>query len=486
MKTKKAELGKNDMSDLSNDNTIIIDKGIETFSKPVWGENNNINPIISEFLTTIDDDYKLYPHIIDSLKAQFKMHIKRNIIPEYEGKQLVDALDKVQKELVGDELNPKSAASIYDLIASRISDIAPEAYRWYSVARAQSCQTVGDLKIWVRNAIDILDVSFQRLQSRLIDRAEDTVKTIFPATSNSMLYQPTSLGHHLLAYVEMFGRDRSRLKGARIRLNESPFASGELVGSSFNVNREMVARLLSFDRAMQNSVDAVSSRDFIIEFLSIISNSFVNISRLADEMISWHSSSNNYISFDSTVVEQSSILPYKRDQLALEAIRSKATKSFGALMSVLSMCKGLSLENSRDYEEMIEPVFNSFRDLSGSIGSLELIVGNFAVNRKVMKEAASKDFSTAQDLVDWIVQKSKVNLVEAQSRARNIIDYAIEKGKKLSLLEISEIQQFEPSADDDIYSVLIPSRAIIARRSGNGSNPVQIRKSIRAAKRKYL
>ncbi len=486
MALKKIKLPEStDVKALSNDNTTL-DGNLESFSKAIWGENQNSNPIVADFLSTIDGDYKLYPHTIESLKAQFKMHIKREVIPEYEGKQLIDALDKVHRELAESKLDVKSFHSIYELIADRISEIAPEAYRWYSVARSQSSQTAGDLKLWVRNAIDILDSSLQQLQSKLINRSEDTVKTIFPANSNSQLYQPTSFGHHLLAYVEMFGRDRARFKDARTRLNESPYASGEIVGNSFNLNREMVARILSFDRAMQNSVDAVSSRDFIIEFLSATSNSFVNLSRLAGEMISWHSSRNNYINFDSSLVEQSLILPYKRDQLALESIRSKASKSIGSLMSVLSMSKDLPLEHSRDYEEMLEVALTSFADLSGSLNTMALMVSSFTLNRKTMKEAASKNFSTAQDLVDWIVQKSNVNLIEAQTRARNIIDYAIEKGKKLSLLELAELKKFEPAADEDIYSVLIPSRAIIARRSGNGSNPVQIRKSIRAARRKYL
>lgn len=484
---KKVKLKKlADVNTLSNDNSTLAIKSGENLPQAVWSQNSTLNATVADYVSTIGNDYQLYPYAIDSLRAQFKMHIKREIIPEYEGKQLVEALTKLEKELADTKSFSNYSGSIYDLIEGRIAEIAPKAYEWYSVARSQTAQNAGDMRLWVRGAVDVLDLSLQKLQSNLIEKSEDTVKTIFPANSSSQLYQPSSFGHHLLAFIEMFGRDRDRLKDARERLNESPFGSGEIVGNSFNLNREMVARTLSFDRAMQNSIDAICSRDFVVEFLSVIANSFVNVSRLAGEMISWHSSRNNYIKFDSSLVIQSSILPYKRDQVALEAVRAKASKAMGALMTVLSMSKDLPLEASADYKEMMDVTFNAFKDLRSSISVLSLMVSSLTLNRKAMKEAACKNFSTAQDLADWIVQKSKVSIGEAKARTRNIIDYAIEKDKKLSLLELDEIKKFEPQADEDIYSVLIPSRAIISRRSGNGSNPVQIRKALRAAKRKYL
>lgn len=466
-------------------NESLSAKSGEKFLKAMWNDNNNLNPVVTNFLSTIEADYQLYPSIIESLKAQFKMHLKRQIIPEHEGKQIIEALDKVHKELADSKIQSKEAGTIYNLIENRISEIAPEAYFWFATGRSQSSQVIGDLKIWIRNSIDSLESSVQNMQSKLIDRAEDSVKTIFPANSHAQLSQPTSFGHHLLAFVEMFGRDRLRLKDARARMNESPYASGEMTGSSFNLNREMVARTLSFDRTCQNSLDAICSTDFIIEFLSHSANLAINISRLTSEMISWHSSSNNYISFNSSFVEQSPILPYKRDQLTLESIRAKTSRVIGHLTSTLVICKDLELEPNRDMIEMFEIITNSFKDLNSSIEVLSIIISTFTINRKVMKEAASKNFSTAQDLADWIVQKTKVNPVQARIKARAIIEYAIEKGKKLSLLELNEIKKIEPQADDNIYSVLIPSRTLIVRRSGNGSNPVQIRKSIRSLKRRY-
>ncbi|MDF3047987.1 MAG: argininosuccinate lyase [Candidatus Midichloriaceae bacterium] len=489
MAFKKVKLKKiEDLTALSNDNSTLSFKEKDEFLNGFSPENENaaLDPKVFSYISTLGEDHVLFPHAIESLKAQFKMHIKRNIIPELEGKQLIEALNKINKELIGQKTLNASNVSIYEFIAQKVKQMAPEAYKWYFIARSESAQTAGDVRLWVRNAVDVLDSSLQKLQSTLLDKSEETVKTIFPANANSQLYQPTSFGHHLLAFVEMFGRDRARFKDARDRINKSPFGSGEIVGNSFNINRDMVAKSLSFDSSMSNSVDAICSKDFLIEFVSSIATAFTTISRLAGEMISWHSTRNRFINFDSSIVVHSSVLPYKRDQLALESMRAKASKSFGSLMSLLSIVKDLPLEYSEDYKQMMEPAFSTFKDFNDSLEVMAMMVSNFTINRKIMKEASCKHFSTAQDLVDWIVQKSQITPDEASKRARDIINYAIEKDKKLSLLEIDEIRKFEPLADDDIYSVLIPSRAIISRRSGNGSNHVQIKKSIRAAKRAYL
>jgi argininosuccinate lyase len=489
MAFKKVKLKKiEDLTSLSNDNSTLSFEEKDEFLNGFSLENENaaLDPKVLSYISTLSDDYILYPHAIESLKAQFKMHVKRNIIPELEGKQLIEVLNKIHKELIGQKTPYTNGRSIYELIAQKVKQMAPEAYKWYFIARSESSQNAGDMKLWVRNAIDVLDSSLQKLQSNLLDKSEETVKTIFPANANSQLYQPSSFGHHLMAFVEMLGRDRSRFKDTRDRLNKSPFGSGEIVGNSFNINRDMVAKALSFDESASNSVDAICSKDFLIEFAASIANTFTTISRLAGEMISWHSTRNRFINFDSSIVLYSSVLPYKRDQLSLESTRAKASKAFGSLMTLLSMCKDLPLEYSEDYKQMMEPTFAAFKDLNESLEIMAMMVSNFTINRKIMKEASCKHFSTAQDLVDWIVQKSQITPDEASKRAKNIINYAIEKDKKLSLLELDEIRKFEPLADDDIYSVLIPSRAIISRRSGNGSNHVQIKKSIRAAKRMYL
>jgi argininosuccinate lyase len=289
-----------------------------------------------------------------------------------------------------------------------------------------------------------------------------------------------------MAYVEMFARDRSRVKDGRKRMNESPFASGELVGNAFNLSREMVGRILGFDKACSNSIDAINDRDYVFDFLAFVSSCAVHLSRLAEELIYWHNTNNNYIAFSNAFVSQSQVLPYRRDPEVLGGIRGKAAKAIGSLTSSLSAIKNLKLAYANDYNELCEPVIDSYDSLLNSLNAMAALIADFTINRKQMKEAASSNFSTAIDLVDWLIQNAGLTPNKAQDKSRQIIEYAINKGKKLSLLEIEELKAIEPKITDDVYSVLIPSRAMISRRSGNGSNPVQIRKAIRAARRNYL
>jgi argininosuccinate lyase len=282
------------------------------------------------------------------------------------------------------------------------------------------------------------------------------------------------------------GRDRSRIADARVRMNESPYSSGDISGTSFNYNIEMPARILGFSKASNNSVDAICSRDYAIEFLAIAANSIITLSRLSGEMIDWHSTSRKFIEFSNAFVEQSEVLPYKRDPEALEMIRAKSAKVCGGLSTVMMIVKGLPMEYSGDYREISEPVISSYDNLLNCLNTMSAMVADFTTNRKKMKEAASQEFSTTIDLVEWLLQNVTPSQSEAQRISREIVEYAITKGKKLSLLELTELKKIEPKINNDVYSALIPSRAMIGRRSGNGSNPVQIRKAIRAARREYL
>jgi argininosuccinate lyase len=481
MALKKVQL-KQDIGTIEPKNLVNEEK----LALASWAENENFNPTIESYTSTLADDYVLYPHVVDSLKAQFKMHIKRSIIPLEDGKQLIDALDKVQKELLGRKLNVGDYNSIYSLISARVSEIAPEAYQWYEVGRGAYGQVAGDLRLWTRDSIDVLEASIKDLQARLIEQCEGTVKTIYPAHSHSQLLQPSSLGHQLFAYVELLGRDRERLRDARVRVNAASYVSGDMLGTSLEVSREMVAKALDFDGVMVNAVDAVCSRDFAVEFMSAVSGAFLSLSQLAEQMITWHSSSCNYIKFASGLTEQDQVMPYKRNQIALEMMRAKSSKVVGNMMSVYTMMQSLPMQPSADLSCLLRPMREAADELKEALHTMSVLISGMSFNRKVMKEAASKNFSTAKDLVVWVMRKTGCTMSDANVKVRKIIDYAIEKGSKLSLLELGELQKFEPMIDEDIYSVLIPSRAMISRRSGGGSNPVQIRKALRHARRKYL
>lgn len=473
----------------SNDNIVLPVTQTEIMAVPLWGGHfsANNNELMQKHTTTINIDRRVYAAAIESTKATMRMHIKREIIPANEGRQLIDALDKVKREFADGSFELKSGArDIYDNIDRRISEIAPEAYLWFNVARTKSSQVAGDHKLWTRDAVDSMDSSLQNLLAALIDKAEENVKTIFPGNAHNQLTQPISFGHHLVAYIEMFKRDRERIKDARKRLNVSAYTSGEIAGSSYHLNREMVARILGCDSACTNSIEAINSRDYMVEFLAIASNTATHLSRLANEMINWHSTQKQYISFSNAFVTQSQIVPYRRDPEGLEMIRGRASKVYSALFNILSTLKDLPLEFCNDYICIAEDLFNAYDILLNNINAMATLVADFTVNRKQMKEAAVGNFSTAIDLADWLVRNTNSNFEQAQEQTRRLIEYAISKDTKLSLLELSEIKKIISKATDEIYSVLIPSRAIIARRSGNGSSPVQIRKNIRRLRRECL
>lgn len=472
----------------SNDNDVLSSIASEALAAPLWGGhfNNGVNKLTQKLTSTLSYDKRYYSVAIESIKAQMRMHIKRGVLPEAEGRAIIEVLDKFKKEIADGKFTFDEGKDIYECIYNKLKKTNDKASQWVNVARSNSNQVAGDIKLWIRDAYDTLDSSIQNLQAALIDKAEENVKTLFPGESNNQLTQPISFGHFLMAFVEMFGRDRSRIRDGRKRMNESPFVSGEMAGSSFNVSREMVARSLGFDKACSNSIDAIASRDFVVEFLSFAAISSTHLSRLAEEMLRCHNSQNNYISFSNEFVNQSQLIPYKRDPEAIEMIRGKAGKIYGALVCVLSILKAMPMQFSSELKDISESVFESYDTLLNAINTMAALVADFKINRKQMKEAASHSYSTAVDLVDWLIQNIGYTPDKAQEKSRQIIEYAINKGKKLSLLDIKELKAIEPNIVDHVYSVLIPSRALISRRSGNGSNPVQIRKAIRAARRNYL
>jgi argininosuccinate lyase len=473
----------------SNDNISSSVSQIEAMAAPLWGGHfkKGANEFTQKLTSSLSYDIRFYAVAIESIKAQTKMHIKRQIIQEVHGKAIIELLDKAKKEITDGKFSFNDGSkSIYEVIFNYVKSNNPDAADWLSVSRSETYQISGDLRLWIRDAMDTLDSALQNLQAALIDKAEENVKTIFPGNVHNQLTQPVSFGLHLMAYGEAFGRDRSRIKDARKRLNESPFASGEIAGNSFNTSREMVARILGFDKTCSNAIDAINNRDFVIEYQAFCSICAVNISRLSEEMIQWHSSQLNYVSFSNDFVNQSQITPYRRDPEAIEMIRAKIGKVYGNLVHVLTILKSLPFEFTSDLKGLAEPVFESYDTMLNCINALSALIADLKINRKQMKEAATHSFSTAIDLVDWLIQTIHLSPKKAEAISRKIIEYAVEKGKKLSLLELKELQTIEPKITDDIYSVLIPSRAIIRRRSGNGSNPVQIRKAIRAARRNYL
>ncbi len=473
----------------SNENLTSSIFKVEGAVNPLWGGffNNSTNELTRKMLRSLPTDKRLYAVAIESTKAQLRMHIKREIISDAEGKKLIEGLDTVKKEISEGKFTfDVTQNDIYDNIEKRLTELCGSAVESLYIARSKNDQITGDLKLWVRDAYDSLDSALQNLQAALIDKAEENVKTLMPGYTHMQVEQPISLGHQLIAYVEMLGRDRGRTKDARARLNTSPYGSNALAGSAFHINREMVARILGFDKAATNSIDSVTDRDYVVEFLSFASICAMHLSRIAEDMLFWHSPNNNFISFSNEFVVQSAITPFKREPKIIELVRGRTGKIYGALVNMLTTLKGLSVSFSDDLQEAAEPAFEAYDTLLNNINIMAALTADFIVNRKEMKEAAQYGYSTAPDLVNWLIINTGMKPKKAINTTQKIVNLAIQKDSKLSLLELAELQAIEPKINDDIYSVLIASRAVISRRSTAGTNPVQVRKAIRSTRRRYL
>lgn len=474
----------------SNDNISSALSKMEGGMKPLWGGffNNSTNALTQKMLSTIKVDKRLYAIAIESTKAIMRMHIKRSIITTEVGTKLLEGLDTIRKEIAeGNFKIDSDVCDVYDAIEKKLSQLVGENVDFLYTARSKNDQIAGDLKLWIRDAYDGLDAVLQNLQAAIIYKAEENVKTWFPGYTHMQAEQPISLAHQLLAYVEMIGRDRSRIKDARARLNShSPYGSHNLGGSEFHLNLGMVARALDFDKASLNSIDAVSDRDYVVEFAANASISAMHLSRIAEDLLFWQSPNNNFISFSNAFVEQNPMTPYKRDPKIIELVRGKTGKVYGSLVSVLTTLKGLPVSFSRDLQEVAEPIFESYDALFNSVNVMAALVTDFIINRKEMKEAAQYGFSTCTDVMNWLMIHAKATPKQAVVLTKKIIDLAVSKDTKLSLLELEELQAIHPKINNEIYRVLIASRAVISRRTTGGTNPVQSRKVIRSAKRRYL
>lgn len=470
----------------TNDNDLGQDS--EGLNTPQWNFYSNTvrNAHVKNVSRSINYDFRVIAKALESLASQVKMHAKRGIIPEKHNKELSKALQKIQKNVSNGDLDLSSASSVYDYIKDRINDMCPEASEWFNYVLSRPSQVAGDTAGLIRDNLDVVDAALLNMQSTLIERAEENVKTIFPTRSNNQLTQPTSFALHIMSYVEAFNRDRKRLENCKANNNSSPYCSGESSGTLQNINRDMVARNLGFIAANPNSINAINSYDSTLEFCTTLSIIAVNISRFANELSQWSSPSHRYITFSDEISQPHGVLPFHRENRAPELIIAEASNAHGAMNSAIDLLHAKPLAFTDSYNRLVEFITSAHDSVVRSINALNAMVADFSVNKKVTKEAASREYSTSIDLMNWLMKNLSLSPNEAKQMTQQILEYSINKGKKLSLLELSELKSFHKGITNEIYSCLIPSRAIISRRSGNGSNPVQIRKAIRAARRNYL
>jgi argininosuccinate lyase len=454
-------------------------------SNKMWGGRFASGPgaVMEEINASIDFDKALYRQDIAASKAHAEMLGKQGIITADDAKKIAHGLDTILSEMTSGKFSFKRALEdIHMNVEGRLGELIGEAAGRLHTARSRNDQVATDFRLWVRDTIDVLDGAFAGLQRALAEKALAHAGTVMPGLTHMQTAQPVTFGHHLLAYVEMAARDRGRFADARRRLNESPLGCGALAGTSFDLDRDMTAKALGFDRPAANSLDAVSDRDFVMEALAAASIAAVHLSRLAEEIVTWTSPLTGLMLLSDKFTTGSSMMPQKRNPDAAELVRAKTGRVIGALTALLVVMKGLPLAYAKDMQEDKEGAMDAFAALSLSLAAMTGMVADLEPDVSRMKKAAGEGYATATDLADWLVRALKIPFRDAHHLSGRIVAKAAEAGTPLHRLPLATMREVEPRITDDVFTVLSVDRSVKSRASFGGTAP----KNVRAQVRKWL
>ncbi len=413
------------------------------------------------------------------------MLVSQGIITAQDGKAIQDGLDQVRAEIEAGNFDFKPALEdIHMNIEARLKDLIGEPAGRLHTARSRNDQVATDFKLWVRETLDRLDICLRDLQTALIDKAATEAATIMPGYTHLQNGQPVTFGHHCLAYVEMFERDRGRLSDARVRLNECPLGSAALAGTSFSIDRDQTAKALDFDRPTGNSLDAVSDRDFALETLSAAAICAIHLSRLGEELVIWMSAPFRFVTLSDAFTTGSSLMPQKRNPDAAELVRAKTGRIFAAQIALQTVMKGLPLAYAKDLQEDKEATFDALDALEMSILVASGMIRDLTVNKDAMKEAATHGYTTATDLADWLVRVLNKPFRDAHHVTGQLVAAAEKAGVGLDELPLDQMQEVEPGITDDVYSVLSLENSVASRSSYGGTAPANVTAQVKEWKKR--
>ena len=436
---------------------------------------------------SIDFDKRLCAQDIAGSKAHAQMLVAQGILSENDGKDIQRGLDAIAREIEeGDFEFSVALEDIHMNIENRLSQLVGEAAGRLHTARSRNDQVATDFKLWVRDAIDGIDASLAGLQDVMIDIAGKNAATVMPGFTHLQTAQPVTLGHHMLAYVEMFGRDRGRFGDCRTRLNECPLGAAALAGTSFPIDRRMTSDALGFDRPAANSLDAVSDRDFACEFLSAGSILAVHLSRLAEEIVLWSAPQFGYVRISDSFSSGSSIMPQKRNPDAAELVRGKAGRVIGSLNAMLVALKGLPLAYGKDMQEDKEPVFDAADTLGICIAAMKGMLGEAKFDESRMKADAGRGFTTATDLADWLVRAGGIPFRQAHHITGTLVKMAEDKNCDLEDLSLKDMQSVETAITDEVFAVLGVENSVSSRTSEGGTAPANVTAAAAKARKRFL
>ncbi|MFM8608409.1 MAG: argininosuccinate lyase [Hyphomicrobiales bacterium] len=448
-------------------------------SNQMWGGRFQSGPdaIMEDINASIEFDKALWRQDIAGSKAHVAMLGKQGIIEAKDAEEISKGLDKVADEIASGAFTfSRALEDIHMNIESRLADvIGPTAGRLHT-ARSRNDQVATDMRLWVRDTLDALDQQMADLQEALAEKALDYADAVMPGFTHLQSAQPVTFGHHLLAYVEMIGRDRGRVKDARKRMNENPLGAAALAGTSFPIDRAMTAKALGFDRPTANSLDSVSDRDFVLEALSAASICAMHLSRFAEEIVIWTTPQFGLVALSDKFTTGSSIMPQKRNPDAAELVRAKSGRIIGALTSLLIVMKGLPLTYAKDMQEDKEGTFDALSSLSLCLAAMSGMVRDMAPDRKAMKKAAGSGYATATDLADWLVRSLKMPFRNAHHVTGKIVGLASAKNIGLEKLSLAEMQSVEPKITADVFTVLGVEKSVRSRSSFGGTAPSNVKR----------
>ena len=455
----------------------------------MWGGRFAAGPadVMAQINVSIDVDRRLFAQDIAGSLAHCAMLVKQGIITPEDGSAIHRGLTEILGEIQEGRFRfRRDLEDIHMNVESRLSELVGPAAGRLHTARSRNDQVATDFRLWVRHEIETIDAALKALQAVLLDQAERHVATVMPGYTHLQNAQPVTFGHHLLAYVEMIGRDRGRFADCRRRMNELPLGAAALAGTSFPIDRNMTAAALQFDRPMANSLDAVSDRDFALEFLAAGSICAIHLSRLAEEMVIWCSAPFGFVRLSDAFTSGSSIMPQKRNPDAAELVRAKAGRLIGALSSLLVMMKGLPLTYAKDMQEDKAPTFEAADALMLCVAAMTGMVADMQANPERMRAAAGQGYITATDLADWLVRRLGLPFREAHHATGAIVRAAEERGLGLEAMPLAAMQAIESRITAEVFDVLSVDKSVASWISEGGTAPVRVREAVESARKRFL
>ena len=441
------------------------------FSEPM-------SELVKRYTASVDFDKRLWKADIEGSLAHAEMLAAQGVIGAQDLADIQRGMAQIKGEIEAGTFEWKlDLEDVHLNIEARLTTLVGDAGKRLHTGRSRNDQVATDVRLWLRGEIDALAPLLADMQKSLVDVAEKNVDTILPGFTHMQVAQPVSFAHHLLAYVEMFKRDAERLADVRRRVNQLPLGAAALAGTSYPLDRERVAKTLGFDGVCQNSLDAVSDRDFALEFASFASITMVHVSRLAEEIVLWMSQNFGFIDLADRYCTGSSIMPQKRNPDVAELARGKSGRVVGHLMGLLTLMKGQPLTYNKDNQEDKEPLFDTVDTLRDTLRIMAEMVGGITVKKEAMERAALRGYATATDLADYLVKKG-LPFRDAHEVVAHAVKTAIAQGKDLSELPLATLQGFNATITDDVFGVLSLAGSLNARQVLGGTAPVQVRAQI--------